>query len=202
MESEINEPELLNKCVRCHQSNDQLIKFTYRRVLGIQGAKFYSINYSICEKCKPYLEKGLKIEDKYVTKKLKPILAGIFLIIYIVALIIFFNSDIPFQAMFPVIGIIIGATLGSFFLILYLNRVLYKTNPENIKKYFEIRNDGIVILKDLKSGNEINRINLLPIERKIAEILPKKSHEFCPNCGSQIKTYTGFCQSCGKNLKV
>jgi len=104
--------------------------------------------------------------------------------------------------MFPVIGIIIGATLGSFFLILFLNRVLYKTNPENIKKYFEIRNDGIVILKDFKSGNEINRINLLPIERKIAEVLPKKSYEFCPNCGSQIKTYTGFCQSCGKNLKV
>ncbi|MCK4286034.1 MAG: zinc ribbon domain-containing protein [Candidatus Lokiarchaeota archaeon] len=89
-----------------------------------------------------------------------------------------------------------------FFLISYLNRVRYKKNPENINKYFEIRKDGIVILKDLESNSEIKRINLLSIEKKIADVLPRKSYEFCPNCGSQIKTYTGFCQSCGKNLKL
>lgn len=201
MESEINEPELLNNCVRCHKSDAQLTIITCKKALGIRGARFYRINYSICEKCKPHYEKGVKIEDKYITKRLKPILAEILLVIYSIALIVFFNSDMPFMARFPVIAIIVGATLGSFILILFLNRILYKTNPENIKKYFDIRNDGIVILKDLSTNHEIKRINLLLVKKKMAEVLPKKTYEFCPNCGSQIKTYTGFCQRCGTNLK-
>lgn len=202
MEPKIREPELLNNCVRCHKSDEELITFSRRKALGLQGARFYKIYYSICKTCKPHFEKGLKIEDKYITKKLKPILAAILLVVYIVALIFFFNSNLSFEARFPVIGIIIGATLGSFFLILFINRIHYKTNPRKIEKYFEIKKDGIVILKDLESNQEIKRINLLPIDKKIAEALSRKTYEFCPNCGSQIKTYTGFCQSCGKNLKI
>lgn len=104
--------------------------------------------------------------------------------------------------MFPTIAILIGETFASFFLILLLNRLLYKTNPENLKKYIEFRKDGLVILKDLESNQEIKRINLLPIGKKITEAVLRKTYEFCPNCGSQIKTDTGFCRSCGTNLKI
>lgn len=202
MDSEINEPELLDKCVRCQKSDSQLTTYSFRKALGVRGAKFYKINYSICENCSPYLEKGIKISDKFHSGRFKTTLAGIYFVIYIVALVVLFNLNPPFEIIgFIVVGLV-GGTLGSFCLLINMNKARYKTHPKNIDKYFEIRNDGIVILKDLRTGNEIDRINLLPIERKIAEILPKKSYEFCPNCGSQIKTYTGFCQSCGKNLKV
>ena len=202
MESEINESELLVRCVRCHKSNRKLTQFKIRKLLGIQGAKYYSIKYSICEMCKPYFEKGLKVEDKYRSVKLKNVLSRIYLVITIVAIIIFFISNFSFIGFLIGVPILMGSTIFLLFLISYLNRVRYKTNPENINKYFEIRKDGIVILKDLESNSEIKRINLLSIEKKIGDVLPRKSYEFCPNCGSQIKTYTGFCQSCGKNLKL
>ncbi len=132
MESEINEPELLDDCVRCHKSNEQLTKFSRRKALGTQGARFYRIYYSICENCKPHYEKGLKIQDRYATKKLKSMFAGISIVFYIIAIIVIFNSPISFEAMFPTIGILIGETFGSFFFILLLNRILYKTNHENL----------------------------------------------------------------------
>lgn len=197
MESEINDPELLNRCVRCHKSNDELTQFKLRKFLGIQGTRHYSIKYSICEMCKPYFEKGLKAEDKYHSVKKKKILLIIFFAINILGYIIIVNFG-----SFIAIPILIGLSLGLLFLIEYLLKVRYETNPENINKYFEIRKDGIAILKDLESNIEIKRINLLSIEKKVADISPRKSYEICPNCGSQLKTSTGFCQTCGKNLKL
>jgi multisubunit Na+/H+ antiporter MnhG subunit len=202
LESEISEPKLLNKCVRCHNSNEDLITYSLRKVLGVRGAKFYKINYSICQKCQPNLEKGLKLEDNYHSRKLKTILSGIYLVVYIVALVIIFNSNLSFTAFTIVIPILIGSTFGSFFLILFIYRLHYKTNSENINKYFEIRKEGTVILKDRKTNRELDIINLLEIERKIAEAHHRKTYDFCPNCGAQIKTYTGFCNKCGKNLKI
>ncbi len=189
MESEISEPKLLNKCVRCHNSNEDLITYSLRKALGVRGAKFYKINYSICKKCHPNYEKGLKLEYNYHSKKLKSILAGICFVILIVALI---NA----------LAIVFYGSVFVLFLILFIYRLYYKTNSENINKYFIIRKDGIVILKDRKTKQEFDVINLLPIEKKIAEVLPIKTSEFCPNCGAQIKTYTGFCNKCGKNLKI
>jgi hypothetical protein len=201
MESEINEPELLDNCVRCHKSDNQLIKQSFRKALGIRGARFYTINYSICKNCYPYLEKGIKLDEKFHSNRFKTTLSGVYLVIYIVSLVILFTSNPPFQMIGIIVAVLVGGTLGSFCLLINLNKARYKTHPENMNKYFEIKNDGMVILKDLESNREINRINLLSIEKKIAEVLPKDTYEFCPNCGSQIKTYSGYCQSCGKNLK-
>ena len=202
MDTEINDPELLNKCVRCHKPSKELIIYTLRKPLGLHGARFYRINYSICKNCKPYFEKALEREDRYVTKKLSRIKAVILLFVYIVALIIIFNSNLSFEGFFLVIGTLIATILGIFFLTLFVERLYYKKHPNNIKNYFEVKNDGIAIIRDLESNREIKRINLLSVEREIEEELPKKTYKYCPNCGSEIKTYIGFCQKCGKNLKI
>jgi len=202
MDTEINEPELLNKCVRCHKPSKELITYTLRKPLGLHGARFYRINYSICKNCKPHFEKALEREDRYVTKKLSRIVAGILLLVYIVALIIIFNSNLSFEVFLPVICTLIATTFGIFFLALFIERLYSKKHPNNIKNYFEIKNDGIAIIRDLESNQVIKRINLLPVEIEIAEELPRKTYKYCPNCGSEIKTNTGFCKRCGRNLKI
>lgn len=115
MESEINDPELLNRCVRCHKSNDKLTQFKLRKLLGIQGARNYSIKYSICEMCKPYLEKGLKVEDKYRSKKLKIVLTRIYLVLTIVAMIIIFISNFSSISFLIAVPILMGSTICLLF---------------------------------------------------------------------------------------
>lgn len=194
MDPVITHPELLNKCVRCRLHNNELITQTIRKPIGDYEVRFYNIKYSVCQFCKPKVDKAIKNEAHYYSKSF---LAGMLLIMYIVGLILIFSTKLYF-----LIIALVFVTFGIFFLYPLFNRIYYRTRPDRLSSYFEIRKEGIIILKDFKTQSEIEKITLISPEKRIDDTILKITYQFCPNCGTQLKTNTGFCKICGKNLKI
>jgi len=203
METKINDQELLDKCIRCKRKDVELIQLTRHVILGQINLKTFQINFSVCRDCKLKLDKFLKFEEFYKKRTFPRIIAAILFFIYIITIGMLFLriiSDVFTLIIYVVILTIVAAS--AFFGSLLLNRFLYEYHPENINKYLEIRENGTAIIKDPKNEMQTVYVNLLKHEQEKVEKIQKESFNFCPNCGSNIKTYTGFCSVCGKNLRV
>ncbi len=188
----INIPELLNKCYRCKKSNVNLIEISIMKNLGKENIQSYQINFSVCESCIKKYNEFLSISNKYRISTI------FFFCIFIITLITFI-ATILINYLISVSIIIIFLISGSIRLKYYLN---IENHPENLDKYIEIQETGIIVIKDPLNQKNPFKINIIKSKEAIFEETQKKSLEICPNCGAKQKTYTGFCSVCGKNLKV
>jgi len=206
MESEIKKQELENKCIRCKRSNSNLIKLKLKtKKIGIKSRylRLVQISYSVCEPCK------IKLDNASKLKKYRDFCINIARLVFFIPIwiIILFNlvtllfvstliesTIIPFLASLFIL-------MCSFIAILYFKSKINQ-NPDTLEKFLEIKKeDGRIIIKDPINKTESIVIKLIKEKQEIFQESIEVSYNFCPNCGSSFKTYTGFCSICGKNIK-
>ena len=206
MESEIIKQELRNKCIRCKRSNNNLIRLNLKtKKIGTKSRylRFVKIGYSVCEPCKIKLDNASKLK-KYRDFCLIIAMATFyfpicFIIMINLAIFIFLNTLI--ESTFIPFLVSLFILMCSFIAILYFKYKINQ-NPDTLEKFLEIKKeDGRMIIKDPINKTESIVIKFIKEKQEIFQESIKISYNYCPNCGSSIKTYTGFCSTCGKNIK-
>jgi len=196
MLNEIKNELLLEKCIRCNNSND-LYTFTWKPKIRMQGRrrkKKVNILFSSCDNCASGFDKFMRLQD-YMSRRVHGMLYCLWLLIW-------------FGLIFGILGLLsepIMGTVGFTLMLVSLIIVIgiyanYNLNSFNPNRFIKIDYYGNITLKSAYGGTQVVNITQ-EIDKKVQEI-KETSHKFCPNCGSNVKTLTGFCKVCGKNLKT
>ena len=195
---ELENEALLNKCVRCKKSDVNLFTTVWDTKANIKGKKEkLRIKFSACDPCLRKIEKFTQYEKFYYKNK------GICGICtwMISWLVLIFSILFSFMGPNPTLAItgVVGAIL--LFLPFIIMKIYKNSHPENLRKYISINSSGIITIKGKKSGEADQKISIVEVQQAKIKKIQDESYKFCPNCGSTIKTLTGFCKTCGKNLK-
>ena len=198
MSNEVESKEVLNKCIKCKKSDVNLLNTKWETKTYIKGKKEkVRIKFSACESCFTKIEKFIEYEKFYYRNK------GVcgactwvvsWLVLILSILFSFMGPDFTIAAM-GIVGAIV------LFLPFIIMKIYKNSHSGNLHKHILINSSGILIVKSKKSSGEtVKKINIIEVKQEKIKKVQEESYKFCPNCGSTIKTSTGFCKTCGKNL--